>query len=136
MTTPALPRGPSFGHLIRGLRLRYGWSQRHRAFIRMTQVGEHAFRIDVASGDRLPSWEPKRKQEQHALWYDKEGDDTPDAILDACGPLRRLAEAGGLGASHYREYFVGEDGEEIVDRISNSYEAHGQPGNGRAWRSE
>lgn len=78
------PQSTAFGRYLRAARLRWGHSERHAAFIRMTERGPDRWLVEVTPDDMLvPSDDTKTER---VIWYD---DKTEAAdILDALTCMR------------------------------------------------
>lgn len=76
--------------MLRGMRLGYGWSARHRAFIRCRPADDGCVWVDVAPADDVPV--DAGRPLVHSCWW--EGDD-PQGLLDMCQPLRALVGTSG-----------------------------------------
>jgi hypothetical protein len=80
---------PTFGQMLRSLRLRFGWSHSHQCFIRMAEIEPEArIRVELAPVDGIPT---KTAKTEYVIWYQAEkGETKPDEILAMIEPLRSI----------------------------------------------
>ncbi len=89
---------PSFGSVLRGMRLGYRWSDEYKCFVRIS-THRGAFCIEIAPDKGIPS---KVAGELYKCWWDK-----PE-ILDLCPALKALGPI-----TRYQRIYVDDNGERI-----------------------
>lgn len=90
---------PSFGSMIRGKRLGYGWSHRHGCFVRISGEGP-PWEIRLAPDRGIPTG--GTKGEYRCWWDNKDGED----VLDMIEPLRQVR-----GVKRPLMFFVDDNGQ-------------------------
>lgn len=90
--------GPTFGSVLRGARLGYRWSHKHRCFIRIGSDGP-PWEIRLAPSGGIPNHPSKS---EYRVWWEAED---PNAVLDMILPLRNVR-----GVRRLITFFVDDDG--------------------------
>lgn len=75
--------GPTFGSVVRGLRLGYHWSHRHQCFIRIGGDGP-PWEIRLAPNGGIPS---RTSNEHFRVWWENED---REEVLNMIEPLRNV----------------------------------------------
>lgn len=93
----------TFGQKLRSARLKFFWSDKHRAFIRISEQPENKFLVEVCSptglfDSRIAERGRKQKQD-YFIWPD-----SPE-ILDEIERLQYVFEPEG-----YQSFFIGDTG--------------------------
>lgn len=89
---------PSFGSVLRGLRLGYRWSNQYQCFIRLSVVGDQLYLIEVAPDKGIPG----KVIDTHRCWWEQ-----PE-VLDLCPALKTLGQV-----TAYQKIYLDENGERI-----------------------
>ena len=76
--------GPTFGSVVRGLRLGYHWSHKHQCFIRIGGEGP-PWEIHLAPNGGIPN---RKGGEHFRVWW--EDPDGGASVLDMILPLRNV----------------------------------------------
>lgn len=90
----------TFGSVLRGFRLGYGYSDRHRCFIRIDAQGPR-WQITLAPNGGIPA--KFQGSREHVCWWD---DEDARTILDTIKPLENVR-----GVKRVVQFFVNYEGE-------------------------
>lgn len=74
----------TFGSVVRGLRLGYGYSYKHRCFVRIDAQGP-PWQVTLAPNGGIPS--KFQGSKTHVVWWD---DNDAKEILDTIRPLEKV----------------------------------------------
>ena len=88
---------PSFGSVLRGMRIGYRWSDAHKCFIRISTPG-NLILIEVAPDKGIPS--KQAPDDDYRCWWDE-----PD-LLDKCPAIAALGPV-----TKYQRIYVDDNGE-------------------------
>jgi len=102
---------PTFGRLLRSMRLGFHWSEAHRAWIRMSDHGSDQALVIACGLDAMPLTVKPREYRQ---WW--EAEDGGEALLLACEPLVALALSGGMAEDAATEWVVDWHGKTVTER--------------------
>lgn len=99
--------GPTLGQVLHGARLGWGWCGEVQAFVRIEDLTDDSFLVDVRRGDQLPKL---TDGSMFRVWW--EGERAPQAV----GKAVRAAIAGGLrvvSLRRSRRFVLGWNGQAI-----------------------
>lgn len=91
----------TFGSVIRGLRLGYGYSHKHQCFIRIDSEGP-PWQITLAPNGQIPA-RVHGGGEYHWVWWSEE---KPEKVLDSIIPLSNIR-----GVYKVIQFYVNYEGE-------------------------
>ncbi len=89
---------PSFGSVLRGMRIGYRWSDKYKCFIRITTPDERIC-IEVAPDRGIP---PKQQADGYRCWWEEPG------LLDCLPALETIGSV-----TNYKRIYVDDNGERI-----------------------
>jgi hypothetical protein len=96
--------GTTFGYTLRAARLVFKWHDGLRAYMRITDLGEGRWRVELSDGPSMPTTCGK---EQRSCWWEGEGD--PVSLSPALTEIRD--SLGGAPLVGWRSMVLNDDGE-------------------------
>jgi len=90
---------PSFGSVLRGMRVGYRWSDAYQCFVRISTPG-NLILIEVAPDKGIPG---KQHPDGYRCWWEEE-----PGLLDRCPALKALGPV-----TKYQRIYVDDNGERI-----------------------
>lgn len=96
---------PTFGTILKGYRLGFGWSREHQCFIRLCEVG-NLYCVELAPGDQGARGIPnKTASKEHRCWWDTGS----KGIIEMIEPLKQIK-----AVKKYTRIYLDEQGRQVT----------------------